>query len=163
MLQLFTPCLAEMAYVISSGEDAAIIDPLREIGDYLDILREKSLKLKYIFMTHFHADFVSGHYDLSQKTGAKIVYGPNAAADYEIKVAQDGELFKIGNINIKVLHTPGHTMESSCYLLLDGERQHCLFTGDTLFLGEVGRPDLACKAGSITVEDLAGFLYDSLR
>jgi glyoxylase-like metal-dependent hydrolase (beta-lactamase superfamily II) len=163
VLQLFTPCLAEMAYVISSGEEAVIIDPLREIEVYLTLLKEKGLKLKYIFETHFHADFVSGHYDLSQKTGAEIVFGPNAAADYAIKVATDGEIFKVGSVEIKVIHTPGHTMESSCYLLLDGDRQHCLFTGDTLFLGEVGRPDLAVKSGTITAEDLAGFLYDSLR
>lgn len=163
VLQLFTPCLAEMAYIIWSEGEAAIIDPLREVGTYIDLLQEKGLKLKYIFETHFHADFVSGHYDLSQKTGATIVFGPGAAAEYDIKAATDGELFQIGKVQIKVLHTPGHTMESSCYLLLDGDRQHCLFTGDTLFLGEVGRPDLACKAGSITAEDLAGYLYDSLR
>jgi glyoxylase-like metal-dependent hydrolase (beta-lactamase superfamily II) len=126
-------------------------------------LREKGLKLKYIFETHFHADFVSGHFDLSQKTGAEIVFGPTAQADHDMYVAKDRETFQIGNIQILVLHTPGHTMESSCYVLLDGERQHCVFTGDTLFLGEVGRPDLAVKSEEITKEDLAGLLYDSLR
>lgn len=163
VLQLFTPCLAEMAYVISSEGEAAIIDPLREIDVYLDILKEKGLRLKYIFETHFHADFVSGHYELSQKTGAQIVFGPTAEPDFAVTVATDGEVFNVGAVNIKVLHTPGHTMESSCFLLLDGDRQHCVFTGDTLFLGEVGRPDLACKAGSITVVDLAEYMFYSLR
>jgi glyoxylase-like metal-dependent hydrolase (beta-lactamase superfamily II) len=119
--------------------------------------------LKYIFETHFHADFVSGHYELSSKTGATIVYGPTASADFDIHVAKDNEIFKIGNVELKTLHTPGHTMESSCFLLLDGDRQHCLFTGDTLFLGEVGRPDLAVKRNELTKEDLASYLYDSLR
>ena len=163
VLQLFTPCLAEMAYLVSSDGEAAIIDPLREIDVYLELLQERGLKLKYIFETHFHADFVSGHYDLSMKTGATIVFGPNAQANYDIKVAQDDEIFNLGKVSIKVLHTPGHTMESSSFLLLDGQRQHCLFTGDTLFLGEVGRPDLAVKNDETTSEDLAGFLFDSLR
>lgn len=152
-----------MAYLILSENEAAIIDPLREIDPYLDLLKEKGAKLKYIFETHFHADFVSGHYDLSTKTGAEIVFGPTAKAEYPITVAEDMQEFKVGKVSIKVLHTPGHTMESSSYLLMDGDRQHCLFSGDTLFLGEVGRPDLAVKSGEITKEDLAGFLYDSLR
>lgn len=120
VLQLFTPCLAEMAYLVSSDGEAAIIDPLREIDVYLELLQERGLKLKYIFETHFHADFVSGHYDLSMKTGATIVFGPNAQTNYDIKVAYDDEIFNLGKVSIKVLHTPGHTLESSSYLLLDG-------------------------------------------
>ena len=161
--QYFTPCLAEMAYLVFSDGEAAIIDPLREIDPYIQILEEKHLTLKYIFLTHFHADFVSGHYDLSLKTGAEIVYGPNAAAEFTIITAEDEQVFNVGKISIKTIHTPGHTMESTCWLLLDGAKEHCVFTGDTLFLGEVGRPDLAVKSGEITKEDLAGFLYDSLR
>ena len=161
--QMFTSCLAHMAYIIVSDGEAAIIDPLRELDPYLKFLKEKGLTLKYIFETHFHADFVSGHYDLSQKTGAQIVFGPTAQSDVDIKVASDNEKFKIGKIHLQVLHTPGHTMESSCYLLLDGEEQKCVFTGDTLFLGEVGRPDLAVKSDEITKEYLAELLFDSLR
>lgn len=152
-----------MAYLIFSDGEAAIIDPLREIEPYLCLLDSKGAKLKYIFETHFHADFVSGHYDLSTKTGAPIVFGPTAQAEYTHLNASDNEVFKIGKIELKVLHTPGHTMESSCFVLLDEGRQHCVFTGDTLFLGEVGRPDLAVKSGSVTKEDLAGYLFDSLR
>ena len=161
--QMFTSCLAHMAYIIVSDGEAAIIDPLRELDPYLNFLKEKGLTLKYIFETHFHADFVSGHYDLSQKTGAQIVFGPTAQSDVDMKVASDNEKFKIGKIHLQVLHTPGHTMESSCYLLLDGEEQKCVFTGDTLFLGEVGRPDLAVKSDEITKEYLAELLFDSLR
>jgi hydroxyacylglutathione hydrolase len=161
--QFFTSCLAHMAYIIVSGEEAAIIDPLRELDPYINFLKDKKLKLKYIFETHFHADFVSGHYALSQKTGAQIVFGPTAQADCETLVAKDMERFNIGQIQMQVLHTPGHTMESSCFLLLDGDREHCVFTGDTLFLGEVGRPDLAVKSEEVTQEDLAGLLYDSLH
>lgn len=160
---MFTPCLAEMAYIILSENEAAVIDPLRETEPYIKMLHDKGCKLKYIFLTHFHADFVSGHYDLSLKTGASIVFGPTAQANIPITVGDDNEEFAIGKVKLRLIHTPGHTMESSCYLLLENERQHCIFTGDTLFLGEVGRPDLACKAGSITKEDLAGYLYDSLR
>ena len=161
--QMFTPCLAHMAYVIISGNEGAIIDPLRELEPYLELLKDKGAKLKYIFETHFHADFVSGHYDLAQKTGAKIVFGPTAKPNFEAYIAKDDETLKVGDIGVKVLHTPGHTMESSCFLLMDGDKQQCLFTGDTLFLGEVGRPDLATKSNEITKEDLASLLYDSLR
>ncbi len=161
--QLYTKCLAEAAYYIESDGEAAIIDPLRETQPYIDLIQENGVKLKYIFETHFHADFVSGHVDLAQKTGAEIVYGPNANTDYAVYNAEDGEILKLGNLKIKVLHTPGHTLESSCYLLLDeNDKEHCVFTGDTLFIGDVGRPDLAINNG-LTKEDLAAMLYDSLR
>ncbi len=161
--QLFTGCLAEMAYYICSNGEAAIIDPLRETEPYIRMAEADDAKIKYIFLTHFHADFVSGQYDLAQKTGATIVFGPNATAEYKIHNGTDGELFKIGNINLKLLHTPGHTMESSSYLLIDkyGFTPY-VFTGDCLFIGDVGRPDLAVKS-DITQNDLAGFLFDSLR
>lgn len=162
--QIYTGCLAEAAYYIESEGEAVIIDPLRETQPYMDKLAQEGAKLKYIFETHFHADFVSGHLDLAAKTGATIVYGPNASTDYDIYSAQDGEELKVGKLTFKVLHTPGHTMESSTFLLIDEEgNEHSIFTGDTLFLGDVGRPDLAIKQGSITKEDLAGFLFDSLR
>ena len=161
--QLYTACLAEAAYYIESNGEAAIIDPLRETTPYLERLAEENANLKYIFETHFHADFVSGHIDLARKTGAEIVYGPTANAQYDITVAEDNQVFKLGNITIKVLHTPGHTMESSCFLLYDENgNEHAIFTGDTLFLGDVGRPDLAVKT-DLTQEDLAGFLFDSLH
>ncbi|MCC6251877.1 MAG: MBL fold metallo-hydrolase [Bacteroidia bacterium] len=161
--QIYTGCLAQGAYYICSNGEAAIIDPLRETQPYLDRLKADNVKLKYIFETHFHADFVSGHIDLSKKTGAAIVYGPNAVCDFESITANDGQEFKIGNITIKVLHTPGHTLESSTYLLIDENgKDHCIFSGDTLFLGDVGRPDLAQKSAGITKEDLAGMLYESL-
>ncbi|MCF6214009.1 MAG: MBL fold metallo-hydrolase [Flavobacteriaceae bacterium] len=161
--QLYTPCLSEMAYYISSNGEAAIIDPLRETEPYIRMAEADDAKIKYIFLTHFHADFVSGQYDLAQKTGAKIVFGPNATADYKIHNGADGELFKIGNIHLKLLHTPGHTMESSSYLLIDKEgHSPYVFTGDCLFIGDVGRPDLAVKS-DVTQNDLAGFLFDSLR
>lgn len=162
--QIYTGCLAQGAYYIESQGEAAIIDPLRETEPYLKRATAANAKIKYIFETHFHADFVSGHIDLAKKTGAKIVYGPNAETQYEKYTAQDGEEFKVGELTIRVLHTPGHTPESTTYLLLDKDGQpHAIFTGDTLFIGDVGRPDLAQKQGSVTKEDLAGWLYDSLR
>lgn len=161
--QIYTGCLAQGAYYIVSEGEAAIIDPLREVQPYLDRLAKDNVKLKYIFETHFHADFVSGHVDLSKKTGAPIIYGPTAAPEFEAIVAEDNQVFKIGKIKIKVLHTPGHTMESSTYLLIDENgKNHAIFSGDTLFLGDVGRPDLAQKAANLTQEELAGLLYDSL-
>jgi len=162
--QIYTGCLAQGAYYIESEGEVAIIDPLRESAPYIEKAKENDAKIKYIFETHFHADFVSGHLDLAKKTGARIIYGPNAETDYEKYLAKDGEQFKLGKLTFKVLHTPGHTMESTTYLLLDEHgKEHAIFTGDTLFIGDVGRPDLAQKKGSITKEDLAGKLYDSLR
>lgn len=161
--QIYTGCLAEAAYYIESEGEAAIIDPLRETGPYLERANEDNAKIKYVFETHFHADFVSGHLDLAKKTGAAIVYGPTAQPNFTAYVAQDGEEFKLGKVTIKVLHTPGHTMESSTYLLKDETgKDYAIFTGDTLFLGDVGRPDLAVKT-DLTREDLAGYLFDSLR
>jgi len=161
--QLYTGCLAEAAYYIESNGEAAIIDPLRETFPYTDLAEKRGAKIKYVFETHFHADFVSGHVDLAQKTGATIVYGPTASAGFKMHVGKDNEEFKIGDVKIKLLHTPGHTPESSTYLLIDehGEN-HAIFTGDTLFLGDVGRPDLAIKS-DVTEKDLAGMLFDSLR
>ncbi|WP_396156146.1 rhodanese-like domain-containing protein [Flavobacterium macrobrachii] len=162
--QIYTGCLAQGAYYITSNGEAAIIDPLRETQPYMERLEKDGVKLKYIFETHFHADFVSGHLDLSKKTGASIVYGPNAAPDFEFISASDNQIFEIGNIKIKVLHTPGHTMESTTYLLIDADgKDYAIFSGDTLFLGDVGRPDLAQKAAHMTQEQLAGLLYHSLR
>lgn len=161
--QIYTGCLAQGAYYIVSNGEAAIVDPLRETKPYLDRLAKDNVQLKYIFETHFHADFVSGHVDLANKTGAQIVYGPTAKASFECITANDGDLFKVGDTIIKVLHTPGHTMESSTFLLIDeNEKDYCIFSGDTLFLGDVGRPDLAQKAANMTQEELAGLLYDSL-
>lgn len=161
--QIYTGCLAQGAYYIQSGNEAAIIDPLREIQPYLDRAARHGATIKYIFETHFHADFVSGHLDLAKKTGADIVYGPQANPEFKAHIATDGETFTLGNVTIKALHTPGHTLESTCYLLSDENgKQHSLFTGDTLFLGDVGRPDLAQKAAHMTQEELAGYLYDSL-
>ncbi|MCB0762520.1 MAG: MBL fold metallo-hydrolase [Flavobacteriales bacterium] len=161
--QLYTGCLAEAAYYIESNGEVAIIDPLRETAPYLDKANAEGAKIKYIFETHFHADFVSGHLDLAEKTGASIIYGPTASTEYDIIQATDGQSFQLGNITIKVLHTPGHTMESSCFLLIDENgKDHALFSGDTLFIGDVGRPDLAVKS-DLTREDLAGLLFDSLR
>lgn len=161
--QIYTGCLAQGAYYITSNGEAAIIDPLRETQPYLDRLAKDNARLTYIFETHFHADFVSGHIDLAKKTGALIVYGPTASPEFEAIVAKDNQLFEIGNIKIKVIHTPGHTMESSCFLLIDETgKETALFSGDTLFLGDVGRPDLAQKAANLTQEELAGLLYDSL-
>lgn len=161
--QIYTGCLAQGAYYIVSGNEAAIIDPLREVQPYLDRLAKDHVQLKYIFETHFHADFVSGHLDLSKKTGAPVVYGPTAQPAFEAIIAEDGEIFQIGTVQIKVLHTPGHTMESSTFLLIDEDgRETAIFSGDTLFLGDVGRPDLAQKAAGMTQEELAGLLYDSI-
>lgn len=161
--QLYTNCLAQGAYYISHNGEAAIIDPLRETKPYLDLLKKNNDTLKYIFETHFHADFVSGHVDLAKETNAKIVFGPNAQTDYNSYISKDSEEFKIGGLTVKVMHTPGHTLESTTYLLLDeNQKPICIFTGDTLFIGDVGRPDLAIKS-ELTQEDLAGMLYDSLR
>jgi len=162
--QIYTGCLAHGAYYIESDGEAAIIDPLRETSPYTERAKARGARIKYVLETHFHADFVSGHLDLARKTGATIVYGPKAAPAFDAHIAQDGEELKLGRVTIRVLHTPGHTMESTCYLLIgtDG-KPHSLFTGDTLFIGDVGRPDLAQKAGTLTQEDLAGFLYDSLH
>ncbi|MEQ8240091.1 MAG: MBL fold metallo-hydrolase [Cyclobacteriaceae bacterium] len=161
--QIYTGCLAQGAYYIESEGEAAIIDPLRESLPYIAKAERENAKIKYIFETHFHADFVSGHVDLAAKTGATIVFGPNAKTEYNIHEASDGEIFALGKLKIKVLHTPGHTMESTTYLLLDeAGKEHAIFSGDTLFIGDVGRPDLAQK-GDLTQDDLAGFLYDSLR
>lgn len=161
--QIYTGCLAEAAYYIESNGEAAIIDPLREVEPYIEKANENGAKIKYVLETHFHADFVSGHLDLAKKTGAQIVYGPTAQPNFEAHVAKDGEDLKLGNITIRVLHTPGHTMESSTFLLLDEEGvMKAIFTGDTLFIGDVGRPDLAVKS-DLSREDLASHLYDSLR
>ena len=162
--QIYTGCLAQGAYYIQSEGEVAIIDPLREVEPYIKKAEENGAKIKYIFETHFHADFVSGHISLAEKTGADIVYGPTAETSFDAIIAEDGQEFKVGKLTIKVLHTPGHTMESATYLLRDEDgKGHAIFTGDTLFLGDVGRPDLAQKAASMTQEDLAGMLYDSLR
>jgi glyoxylase-like metal-dependent hydrolase (beta-lactamase superfamily II)/rhodanese-related sulfurtransferase len=162
--QIYTGCLAQGAYYITSKGEAAIIDPLREIQPYLDRAQKDGVKIKYIFETHFHADFVSGHIDLSKATAAPIVYGPTAQPEFDAIIASDGQEFRIGNITLKALHTPGHTMESSCFLLKDEQgKNHAVFTGDTLFVGDVGRPDLAQKENVITMEDLAGMMYDSLQ
>lgn len=162
--QIYTGCLAQGAYYVESEGEVAIIDPLREITPYLEKVKKNKAKIKYIFETHFHADFVSGHLTLSKETGAPIVFGPNANPEFEVIIAQDGQEFPIGNGTIIALHTPGHTMESTTYLLRDNNgKDVAIFSGDTLFLGDVGRPDLAQKAKEITQEDLAGLLFDSLR
>lgn len=162
--QLYTGCISEAAYYIESNGEAAIVDPLRDIDAYLQLATERNASIKYIFETHFHADFVSGHLDLAAATGAKIVYGPNTETKFDVHVAKDGEVFKLGSIAIEVLHTPGHTLESSCYLLKDENgKEYCVFTGDTLFVGDVGRPDLAQKGAELTMEDLAAMMYDSLQ
>ena len=162
--QIYTGCLAQGAYYIESNGEVAIIDPLREVQPYIDIATANNAKIKYIFETHFHADFVSGHVTLAEKTGAPIVFGPTAKPNFNAHIATDGEVFKLGEITITCLHTPGHTMESSCYLLKDKNgKEYALFSGDTLFLGDVGRPDLAQKAADMTQEQLAGILFDSLR
>jgi hydroxyacylglutathione hydrolase len=162
--QLYTGCLSEAAYYIESNGEAAIVDPLRDIDAYLEMANERKAKIKYIFETHFHADFVSGHIDLSKATGAPIVYGPGTQTLFEVTVAKDGQRFQVGDLTIEVLHTPGHTLESTCYLLKDKDgKDHCVFTGDTLFVGDVGRPDLAQKGNEITMEDLAGMMYESIH
>lgn len=161
--QLYTGCLAEAAYYIESNGEVAIIDPIRDTEAYVKMADEKGATIKYIFETHFHADFVSGHVDLAQKTGATIIYGPNAIPSFDFHQAKDGEEFTIGGVKLRALHTPGHTMESTCYLLINEEgKEQAIFTGDTLFIGDVGRPDLAVKS-DLTEADLAGHLYDSLR
>src|SRR6478609_1305739 len=160
--QLYTSCLAEAAYYIESEGEAAIIDPLRETEPYIELAKKRGAAIKYVFETHFHADFVSGHIDLAKKVNAPIVYGPNADTKYEVINAKDGQEFKLGKIKFKVLHTPGHTPESSCFLLLDENgKENAVFTGDTLFVGDVGRPDLL--DGVMSREELAGMLYDSLN
>lgn len=163
--QIYTGCLSEAAYYIESEGEAAIIDPIRETAPYLQMAEERGAKIKYIFETHFHADFVSGHLDLARKTGATIIYGPEARPQYEVHIAQDGEEFALGKISFKVLHTPGHTLESSCYLLHnEAGVPHAIFSGDTLFVGAVGRPDLAVKSERpLTKEELASMMYDSLQ
>jgi len=159
--QLYTNCLSEAAYFIESDGEAAVIDPLRDYQPYIDMAAKRNVKIKYVFETHFHADFVSGHLDLSAKTGAAIIYGPNAITEFKTTVATDGQRFKIGSCEIEVMHTPGHTPESTCYLLRDEQgKPYCIFTGDTLFVGDVGRPDLF--GTKITKEDLAGMMYESL-
>ena len=161
--QIYTSCLAQGAYYIESNGQAAVIDPLREVGAYIEMAKERGAKIKYVFETHFHADFVSGHLSLAKKTGAQIVFGPTAKTDFKSIIAKDDQVFEIGGVSIKVLHTPGHTMESSCYLLINEKGEDkAIFSGDTLFLGDVGRPDLAQKS-DITEQDLAGILFDSLR
>jgi glyoxylase-like metal-dependent hydrolase (beta-lactamase superfamily II)/rhodanese-related sulfurtransferase len=162
--QLYTGCLSEAAYYIESNGEAAVIDPLRDIDVYLQLVNERKARIKYIFETHFHADFVSGHLDLGKATGAPIVYGPGTDTKFPVHVATDKETFTIGNLTIEALHTPGHTLESTCYLLKDENgKDHCVFTGDTLFAGDVGRPDLAQKGAEITMDDLAGMMYNSIH
>lgn len=160
--QLYTSCLSESAYFIVSQNEAAIIDPLRDTESYIELAKQHDAKIKYIFETHFHADFVSGHLDLAKKTGATIIYGPNAQTAFEKHNAKDGEIFELGNVKIKAIHTPGHTLESTCYLLSDEKNNpYCLFTGDTLFVGDVGRPDLF--SGNLNKEELASMMYFSLQ
>ncbi len=162
--QLYTGCLSEAAYYIESNGESAIVDPLRDIDAYLQMAQERNTTIKYIFETHFHADFVSGHIELAKATGATIIYGPQTETNFPVHVSRDGEIFLLGNISISVLHTPGHTLESTCYLLKDESgKDHCVFTGDTLFVGDVGRPDLSQKGTELTMEDLAGMLYESLQ
>ena len=161
--QLYTNCLSEAAYYIESNGECAIIDPLRDVEVYLNLAKERNATIKYIFETHFHADFVSGHLDLAKHSNAPIVYGPETETKFPVYVAKDGEQFKIGALTIEVMHTPGHTLESTCYLLKDQNgKDHCVFTGDTLFVGDVGRPDLA-QGGDLSMSELAGMLYESLQ
>ena len=160
--QLYTGCLSEAAYYIESEGEAAIVDPLRDVDTYIQLAKERNTVIKYIFETHFHADFVSGHLDLSKKTGAPIIFGPDTITNFPVHIAKDGEDFKLGNITLQLLHTPGHTIESSCYLLKDeNNHPHAIFTGDTLFVGDVGRPDLS--SGNLSKEELAGIMYDTLQ
>jgi len=162
--QIYTGCLAQGAYYIENNGEAVIIDPLREVQPYIDRAAKDGAKIKYILETHFHADFVSGHITLAEKTGAKIIYGPTANPNFEAHIAEDGEVLKLGNLSIEVMHTPGHTMESTTYLLKDAAgNNHSIYSGDTLFLGDVGRPDLAQKAANLSQDELAGLLFDSLR
>ena len=162
--QLYTGCLSEAAYYLESNGEVAIVDPLRDIEEYISLAKQRNAVIKYIFETHFHADFVSGHIDLAKASGAPIVYGPNTETAFPVYIAKDKEEFKLGHVTIQVLHTPGHTLESCCYLLKDENgKDHAVFTGDTLFVGDVGRPDLSQKGESLTTEDLAGMMYDSLH
>jgi glyoxylase-like metal-dependent hydrolase (beta-lactamase superfamily II)/rhodanese-related sulfurtransferase len=162
--QLYTGCISEAAYYLESNGEAAIVDPLRDIESYLQLAAERKTKIKYIFETHFHADFVSGHIDLAKATGATIVYGPGTVTKFDVYVARDNEEFSIGDIKVQVLHTPGHTLESACFLVKDEQsKDYCVFTGDTLFVGDVGRPDLAQKGEDLTMNELAGMMYDSLQ
>ncbi|MEO6718843.1 MAG: MBL fold metallo-hydrolase [Ferruginibacter sp.] len=160
--QLYTSCLSEAAYYIESNGEAAVVDPLRDTEDYIKLASDRNAVIKYIFETHFHADFVSGHLDLSKKTGAPIIYGPQTETNFPVHIAKDGEQFKLGEITLQVLHTPGHTIESTCYLLKDKNgKDHALFTGDTLFVGDVGRPDLS--SGNMSREELAGIMYNTIQ
>ena len=160
--QLYTNCISEAAYYIESNGEAVVIDPLRDTEEYIQLATERNAVIKYIFETHFHADFVSGHLDLSKKTGAPVVYGPQTVTSFPTHVAKDGEVFNLGKISFKVLHTPGHTLESSCYLLKDEQgKDHAIFTGDTLFVGDVGRPDLS--SGDMSKEELAGIMYETIQ
>ena len=160
--QLYTNCLSEATYFIESNGEVAVIDPLRDIDKYIQLAEQKNAVIKYIFETHFHADFVSGHIDLAKKTGAQIIYGPDAETGFEKYSAKDQERFTLGNVQFQAIHTPGHTLESTCYLLYDEHQHpHALFTGDTLFVGDVGRPDLF--SGNLSKEALAGYLYESLQ
>lgn len=160
--QIYTGCLSEAAYFIESNGEAAIIDPIRDIEAYLDLAKERNATIKYIFETHFHADFVSGHIDLARQTKAPIIYGPNTSANFPFHLAKDGEVFLLGNASIQVIHTPGHTLESTCYLLKDeNKKPYCIFTGDTLFVGDVGRPDLS--SGEMSKEELASIMYDTIQ
>ena len=159
--QLYTNCLSEAAYYIESEGDAAIIDPLRDTEEYIALAAERKSTIKYIFETHFHADFVSGHIDLSKETGAPIIFGPGAVTNFKKENAADGQIYKLGKISLQVIHTPGHTLESTCYLLKDEkDKPHAIFTGDTLFVGDVGRPDLS--SGNMSSEELAGIMYETL-
>ena len=160
--QLYTGCLSEAAYYVESEGEAAVIDPLRDAEEYTNLAKERNASIKYIFETHFHADFVSGHLDLGEKTGAPIIFGPETNTNFPVHIAKDGELFKLGKINLQLIHTPGHTLESSCYLLKDeNNKDHAIFTGDTLFVGDVGRPDLS--SGGMDKEELAGIMYDTIQ
>lgn len=160
--QLYTSCLSEAAYYIESDGEAAVIDPLRDIEEYLALAKERNATIKYIFETHFHADFVSGHIDLARATGAQIIFGPNTETTYNVTIAADGQVFSLGKVSIKILHTPGHTIESTCFLLKDeNDMDYAIFTGDTLFVGDVGRPDLIGE--STTKEEMAGLLYESIQ
>lgn len=162
--QLYTGCLSEAAYYVESNGEAIVIDPLRDTDVYTSLAATRNASIKYIFETHFHADFVSGHLDLAKATGAPIIYGPETVTKFEAHIAKDGEVFRVGDLSLVVMHTPGHTLESTCYLLKDENgKDHCVFTGDTLFVSDVGRPDLAQKGTDITTSDLAGMLYDSLQ
>jgi glyoxylase-like metal-dependent hydrolase (beta-lactamase superfamily II) len=160
--QLYTGCLSEAAYYIESEGEAAVVDPLRDIEEYINLAKERKAVIKYIFETHFHADFVSGHLDLSEKTSAPIVFGPETKTKFPVLIAKHGQSFKLGKVSIEVIHTPGHTIESSCYLLKDEQNKaHAVFTGDTLFVGDVGRPDLS--SGDLSKEELAGIMYDTIQ